>query len=143
MSADPTPVFDDVINRLRTQQPLPVFEDEVPEDTDLEVVNGVFRPFIVIYSGGPIRAGSDHHLVSSKYDTTILYWTMEVYAPVASDAKRICGSLIPIFAAYRPVNSGEMMLEGGMTYSRASNTVRPTQYIKSIGWSARSNLSWV
>lgn len=142
MALNPTPAFDAVITRLKTFQPLPVYESEVPEDTELVVTNGLFQPFLVVYTGGPLRAARDHHLTGTRNDTTILYWTVEAYAPRAADATSIKGSIAPLLTGFVPPDCGELTLEGGMNYSRSSNQVRPTQFIAALGFTARSNLSW-
>lgn len=142
MALDPTPAFNAVITRLRTLQPLPVYESEVPEDKDLVMTNGLFQPFIVVYLGGPIRAARDHNITGTRNDTTILYWTVEVYAPRAADATSIKGRLTSLLTGFVPPDCGELTLEGGMNYSRSSNQVRPTQFIAGLGFTARSNLSW-
>jgi hypothetical protein len=121
---------------------IPVFTSEVPEDSTIVYTNGLFTPFVVLYFGGPIRAARDHSLVSTRNDMTIVYCTAEVYAPRADTAAVIKDSLIDLLTGYSPTDCGELTLEGGLAYSRASNTVRPTQYIESTAWSARSNLSY-
>lgn len=133
----------DVLARIRTANPnAQVFESEVPEDADIPYPNGLFSPFYVVYFGGPIRAARDRGLVSTRNDTTIVYCTVEVYAPKASTAALLKDRLVDLITGFTPTDCGEMTLEGGLAYSRASNTVRPTQYIDSTSWTTRSNLSW-
>lgn len=119
-----------------------VFIAEVPEDKEIKVTNGLFTPFFAIYFGGPIRAAGDHHIVDSAKDSTIVYCTIEAYAARSSEALEMKNRVITSLTGKRPPDCGQLTLEGGMTYSRATNEVRPTMYIESTVFSTRSNLSW-
>ena len=140
---DPTPVFADVEERIRSiVGPIQVFDSEVPEDKDIPVVNGKPVPFVVLFTGGPIRSYRDRHITNSKNDTTILFFTVQVYAPRVDIANTYKGKIIQELTGYRPVDGGEMILAGGNNWTRASNEIRPTQYIAETGFTVRSNLSW-
>lgn len=142
MAIDPSAAWADVIEYLDNNLPLTVYDSIVPEDADIVLTNGLFNPFVVVYSGGPIRSGTDHHISGSRNDTTVLYWTIAVYAPTADVPGVVAGQILNLLAGYKPPDCGEMLLEGGLSYSRGSNTVRPTQYVREIAFNARSNLSW-
>ena len=138
---DPTPVFDDIETKVREiVGPIQVFVAEVPEDADIPVSNGKPQPFVAVFPGGPIRAARGHHIANSRWDTTILFWTILVSAPRADIARKYKGMLIDGLTGYRPVDSGELVLAGGNTPFRASNEVRPTQYLDEVQFSVRSNL---
>ena len=142
MSVDPTPVFEDFIAKVKAiVAPIQVFEGEVPEDSALPVQNGKLLPYIVVYTGGPIRSGRDHHIVNSRHDTTILFFTVQAHAPRADVARHYKGKIAEL-AGEKLVNSGELLLSGGTIYSRASNEVRPTTYIDEVAFTTRSNLAW-
>ena len=144
MALTDEPFRDDLEARIKTAYPnLATYLSEVPEDDALDWNNGLFSPYVVLYFGGPIRAAGDHSLVSTRYDTTIVYCTMEIYAPLARTARTIKNNLVNLLVGYYPTDCGELTLEGGLAFTKASNIVRPTQYIESVGLSARSNLSWV
>lgn len=131
-----------VISRITTQYPnLAVYDSEVPEDSDIQYTNGLFSPFVVVYFGGPIRAARDRGIVSTRNDSTILYCTLEVYAPRSDTARAVRDNLVDLLTGFIPPDCGEMSLEGGFSSSRASTTVRPTQYIRSLAFTTRGNLS--
>lgn len=142
MALNPGPAWADVKARLESGLPLTVYDAQAPEDADIVLTNGLFNPFLVLYSGGPIRSGTDHHLVGSRNDTTVLYWTIAVYAPTPDVTDLIVGQILDLMTGYKPPDCGEMLLEGGLSYKRGLNAVRPTQYVREIAYNARSNLSW-
>lgn len=144
MALTTLPFRADIEARINTAYPnIKTYTSEVPEDNTVAWNNGLFAPYVVLYFGGPIRAAGDHSLVSTKYDTTIVYCTIEAYAPVASTAGLIKDNLVTLLVGFYPTDCGELTLEGGFAFSKASNVIRPTQYVDSVGFSARSNLSWV
>lgn len=131
-----------VVDRIKAAYPnLPVYDSEVPEDSAIKYANGLFSPFVVVYFGGPIRAARDRGIVSTRNDSTILYCTVEAYAPTSDTARVVRDNMIDLLTGSFPPDCGELSLEGGFSYSRASATVRPTQYIRSLAFSTRGNLS--
>lgn len=142
MALNPTPVFDDFEAKLKALvSPVQVFVAEVPEGDNIPMQGGKSVPFVAMYTGGPIRSGRDHHIVSNKYDTTVLFFTVQVYAPTAQIARYWKGKITEL-GGVRLVDSGELTLAGGNTYTRASNEVRPTTYIEEVQFTVRSNLNW-
>ena len=138
---NPTEAFQDVRDELESLG-LAVYHAQVPEYEDLPRSNGVMLPFLVVYNGGPVHGSGSHHIVGTRNDTTVLFWTVSVYAARASEAELYKGKVVNLLAGFRPTDTGELVLTGGMAYSRASNTVRPTLYIEEVSFNARSNLSW-
>lgn len=142
MALDPTPVYKAVEAKVRSATAAPVYISEIPEDESLEYTpDGMLRPFVVLYFGGPIRAANDHSLVSSRNDTTILYFTVECYAGREWDAVKLKGILVDALCGLTGNDFGELILNGSMSYSRSSNKVRPTLYVESFALTCRSNLS--
>lgn len=142
MAVNPVPVFDDFEAKIKAVvAPLQVFDAEVPDDKHIPMQDGKMVPFVAMFTGGPIRSGRGHHIVSNKYDTTILFFTVQVYAPRSDIARTYKGRIVEL-AGTRLVDSGELTLAGGNTFSRASNEVRPTMYVEEVQFTVRSNLSW-
>lgn len=142
MSLDAKPFRDAVKARLEANfTNTDVYTSEVPEDGDINWNNGLFSPYLVVFFGGPIRSARDKGIVSTRFDTTILYCTVEVYAPVADTAAFLKDKVVDVLTGFRPPDCGEMVLEGGLAYSKASNEVRPTQYIDSTAFTTRGNLT--
>jgi hypothetical protein len=139
---NPTSVFEQIKNAVSDAVGYSVYVAEIPEDKSLEYYeNGLMKPFVVLYFGGPIRASQDHHLNDSSRDTTILYVTVESYAARAWDAVQAKGHLVDVLTHITGDNFTRPVLSGSMSYSRASNTVRPTQYIEAFSIITYSNLS--
>lgn len=143
MSLDPTPVF--VAIRDRVQEIMgktEVYENEIPPDSAIPTNSqGLMKPFVVLYYGGPIRSGRDRSLVTTRRDLILLYITIEVYAPSAQLARELKGKLVEELTGMRTDDMSELTLSGfGMSQSRASNTVRPTMYIETQAWQCFSNL---
>lgn len=144
MALSSAPFRDAVKARLEANFPnVDVYVSEVPEDSDINWNNGLFSPYLVIFFGGPIRSARDRGIVSTRNDTTILYCTVEVYAPVFSTAGLLKDKVVDVLTGFRPPDCGEMVLEGGLAYSKASNDVRPTQYVDSTAFTTRGNLTMV
>lgn len=142
MALSSAPFKADVKAQLQAQFPaMHLYVSEVPEDDQINWNNGLFSPYIVLSFGGPIRSARDKGIVSTKYDTTILYCTVEVYAPRSDDAALIKDDVVKRLTGFRPTDCGEMVLEGGLAYSRASNDVRPTIYVESTAFTTRGNLT--
>lgn len=143
MGLNPTPVFRQIENKIKSLVQIPVYVAEIPPDDSLtyDGVTGLMNPFIVLYFGGPIRAAGDHHLNSSRADTTILYVTVECFGARAVDALDIKGLLIDELVDFQGDDFSALILGGSLQYSRSSNTVRPTQYVEAQSFTTRSNLS--
>ena len=139
---DPTQAYEDVIERLRDNLSIKVYETQVPEDSELEYSNGIPLPFAVVYTGAPTRAARGRHITNSRNDTTLLTWVIATYGARPSEARLYKGQVINLLTGWTPSDCGEMTLDGGWTYSRSSNSVRPTQFIEEVAFMARSNLSW-
>ena len=143
MSLDPTSVFDSI--QAQVQEIVgktKVYISEIPPDESVPTDSkGMMLPFIVMYFGGPIRSGSDRSLVNTRNDVSLLYVTIEVYAPTANLARSLKGKLVDGLTGFRTDEMSQVTLSGfGMSQSRASNTVRPTQYIETQAWQCYSNL---
>lgn len=138
MSLDTTPTEDDILNRIQTQVLPRVVEIEALEATQVDL------PFILVEWGEPVRSGLDHHITSTRNDTLIGTGTFTVVSSDSRSAKQVGDKLRNALVGYRPVDSGEMILEGGLvTGSTASTAVKPNRFYRSQGYSWRTNLSWV
>lgn len=144
MALDPTPVFAAIENKAReVLGKTPLYIAEIPPDESLPYDSrGNMLPFVALYFGGPVRAAQDRNLVNVRRDVNILYLTAEVFAPTAAIAMQIKGELIEGLTGFIGDDMTPLTLSGlSMAATRASNTVRPTQYIEMQSWQCRSNLS--
>ena len=144
MALDPTPVYRSIEAKVReVAGKTPVYVAEIPPDDQLPMdSHGTMLPFIVLYFGGPIRSVRDRNLVSTRRDVNILYLTVEVFAPMPEISQQIKGRIIDGITGFQEGDMSELTLSGlSLSSTRASNTVRPTQYIDMQSWQCMSNLS--
>lgn len=141
MGINPAPTFQSIKTHVRSLVQYRVLTAEMSPNEAIEVdAKGKPKPYIVINFGGPIRAARDRGLVSAKYDSTILFITLDVFAGTDDDALAIKGYLLDNLVGWVPEGATELVPAGGMTHSRAASAVRPTQYIESISFQCFSNL---
>jgi hypothetical protein len=136
MSLSTSSVEDAIEERLKTINPR-VYISEVPDD-----VSTPKSPYIVVYFGGPIRAAGDHHITSSRNDTNIFYCTVQVIGRTDKAARDVNNLIRDSLTGFRPPDCGEMVLEGGLSYSSGNGDTKPTDYYRETGYSMRTNLSW-
>lgn len=127
---------DDIVRELRTKVAR-VFVSGVPD------VNATPQmPYVVLYFSPPIRAARDRGIVSTRHDTNLLGVSVEIVSTTDDSARAVQDIVLDTLVGYRPTNSGELILEGGTSYASAATTVKPSRYTRSIGFTARTNLSW-
>ena len=120
----------------------PVFDTEEPETVSLTYDKfGVFQPYHVLLFGGPIRSERDRSLCGAAQDPVIVALTAYSFAPNTTQLRTIHGELVDALTGFYPTASGEMTLQGGMNFSIASNTVRPTLYGRTTFFEFLTNLS--
>lgn len=136
MTLNTAPAEDDIKATVQAVTPR-VFISEVPGDVPTPAM-----PYVVIYFGGPIRAASDHHITSTRADTTIGYCTVQVVSETDTSARDVNNRILNALVGHRPPDSGEMILETGASRSNGTNEVKPTKYYRETGYSYRSNLQF-
>lgn len=144
MALDPTPTFDSILVKAKeVLGATPIYVGEIPPDEAIPFDSrGTMLPYVALFFGGPVRAAQDRNLVNVRWDVNILYVTAEAYAPTAELARQIKGQLIEGITGFVGEDMTPLTLSGlSMAASRASNVVRPTQYIEMQSWQCRSNLS--
>lgn len=144
MALDPTSVFDSILNKTKEiMGNTPVYVAEIPPDEKIPTDSrGNMIPFVSLSFGGPIRSASDRNLVSVRRDVNILYVTADIFAPTATIARQVKGRLIEGLTGFAEGDMTELTLTGlSLSLTRASNVVRPTQYVEMQSWQCRSNLT--
>jgi hypothetical protein len=136
MSLDTTQTETDIINRIKTVLPR-VYITEVPDGTDPG------DPYVVVYFGEPSRIGTDHHLTSTRNDTLRGFLTIQVISRTDAAASAIKNRIKNALVGFRPADSGEIIAEGGLSYSEASTSGASTKYYRELGFSYMTNLTWV
>jgi hypothetical protein len=136
MSLATAPLEDDIVSIVSAILPR-VYVSQVPADVPTPQV-----PYIVLYFGGPIRTAGDHHITSTRNDTTMGFCTVQVISETDTSARDVNDRVRDALVGHRPPDAGEMVLENGLSYSRGNNEVTPTKYYRESGYSFRSNLQW-
>jgi hypothetical protein len=112
-----------------------VFVSEVPDSTPTPAF-----PYVTLFFGGPIRAGTDHHITSSRNDTMVAYGTAQVQSLTDASARDVADVVRNALSGFIPPNCGELIIEGGLSYSNGTNAVPPTKYYREVGFTFRTNL---
>jgi hypothetical protein len=136
MSLDTGPLEDDIEAVVRSVVPR-VWISEVPD-----TVQTPAYPYAVIYFGGPFRAAGDHHMTSTRNDTNIAYCTVRVVSETDKSARDVNNRIRNALVGHIPPDSGEMGLEGGLTFNNGSGAVKPTKFFRETGYTFRTNLNW-
>src|SRR5690606_21168971 len=103
--------------------------------------NGIPNPFYVVRFGGPVRAARGKNITSSRDHVNIMFVTVACMAPTIDAMKWLYGKAIDVLTGYTPPNSGEMILEAGLSYSKGISTVKPTKYLKDVNFTFRTDLT--
>lgn len=127
---------EDILSRVQTNVLSRTYDTEVPEGTTPAY------PYVVVYFGTPVRSASDHHITSTRNDTLIGYVTVQVISKDAVSARAIASKAQGELTGYRPVDSGEMILDGGTAYSRVATDTKPTRFYRELAFSYRTNLTF-
>jgi hypothetical protein len=136
MSLDTAPIEDDIVAIVRAVVPR-VWVSEVPDDVPTPAY-----PYAVVYFGGPIRSARDHHITSTRNDTTWGYCTVRVVSSTDTSARDVNNRIRDALVGHAPPDAGEMYLEGGLQFSNGSGIAPPTKYFRETGYSYACNLSW-
>lgn len=140
MALDTTPTEKDIKTQVESLFPSTprVWVSAVPDDMPTPKY-----PYAVLYFGMPVRIGTDHHITSTRNDTLRGFVTVQWISQNDDSCRDMANKTRALLTGYRPVDSGEMLLEGGTSYSSANGGVKPTLYYRETGFSYLTNLSWV
>lgn len=136
-----TAQVEDIATLMKTNLVPTVYDTEIPPATTVAYTNGIMDPYYVVTFGGPVRASQGRGIVSTRNDVTMLYCTVSCVAPDITGRNYLVDAAIDLLTGYKPVDSGEMVLDGGLQYSNAYADVRPVKYYKDLSFIFRSNLT--
>lgn len=143
MSLDTSDLEDDVLAKIGELFPKEVFDGTIPEDSSLKYDSrDTLIPFAIVEWGDLRRLPNDRGIVSVRQDTYMYYFTISVVAGRSRDARRLMRAVTNGITGYRPTDGGEVVPKATMSFSRASNANRPTQYIYSTTYECVTNLRW-
>lgn len=129
------PIEDDIIARIKTVISR-VYVTEVPSD-----ITPTY-PLVVCYFGGPLRTIKDHGMRSVRSDTLLAYLTVQIISLSDTSARDIADLIRDKLLGYIPVNSGEMIPEGGLGYSKAAVNAAPVKYYRELAFTFTTNLAY-
>lgn len=136
MSLDTGPYEADIKAQVQAICPR-VYVSEVPDGT----ASPGF-PYVVLRWIEPIRMGTDHHMVSSRYDTQRAGVIVTVVSADDDSANKVKNRIKNVLAGYSPPDCGEIRVEGGTSFSTSNTVPRPTTYSREMYLSFVTNLSW-
>lgn len=132
-----TAPYEDAI-KARVQSVIPrVYVSEVPDDEPTPAY-----PYVTLFFGGPIRQGFDHHISGTRNDTMVAYGTAQIQSLTDVSARDVADRVRDVLMGYVAPNCGEIIVEGGLSYSNGTNAVPPTKYYREVGFTFRTNLQW-
>lgn len=137
---DPTPAIEAVKTQLETVG-VSVHDTQVPDEWLNPTDNGIMLPFYVVQYGGPVRAAKGRNITTSRDHVNIMFLTIACMAAEPEAMKWLYGQALNALTGFRPPDSGELILEGGLSYSEGISTVKPTRYLKTISYTFRTNLT--
>lgn len=132
MSLDTTQTEEDILNVIRGVIPR-VYVTEVPAGESPQY------PFVVVYFAVPIRSARGRHITSTRNDLMVGYFTVQVASLDDASARVIMNRIRGALLGYRPFDSGEIVSNGGLSYSRAATQARPMVYYREAGYSYPTN----
>lgn len=141
MSFTITDKLNDIVGLMRSSLVPHVYDTEVPDDSQLSYTNGIMDPYYIVMIGGPVTVSADRGITGVRDDITAMYCTVSCVAPDSTGRNYLVDSALDLLLGYKPVDSGEMILDGGLTYTNAYTDVRPVKYYKNLSFSFRSNLT--
>ena len=139
MSLDVTQTETEIEDRLKTIIPR-VYNTEVPAGIDPSPQG---KPYMVVFFGDPIRTAGDHHITSTRSDVLRGYFTVQVVGADFASVRAIRDRVKNALVGFRPFDSGEIVAEGGISYSRAASNGSDVKYIRELGFSYKTNLTFV
>lgn len=134
-----------ILARLKTIPHLSIYDDEVPfEGTVQPPVDskGNLKPYVNLYFGGPREAADDRGLAGANLNGTIAYVTAQVNGATSDAVRQVKDLVSEKLVGWVPdANSGQLRLEGSVSYRKASTTTMPKMYVYEVAYSYRSNQS--
>lgn len=135
-----------ILARLRTIPHVDVYDDEIPYEVDgptpRKSSNGIILPYVNLYYGGPREAADDRGLCGAQFNGTVAYVTAQINGGTAEMVRRTKDLVTAKLVGWVPdSNSGQLRLEGSVSYRKASTTTIPKLFVYEVAFSYRSNMS--
>lgn len=130
-------VENSIVNRVKDKVLQRVYTSEVPDNESPAM------PYIVANFSYPTRTARDRHITNVRNDTRMGVATFRVVSTTDTSARAIANKLDSFLVGWEPTNSGQMIPEFNTQFSAAGATTQPTLYYRTMGFTFRTNLTWV
>ena len=111
-----------------------VFDTQVPDNQPTPAM-----PYVILQWVEPTRTATDHHLTGVRDDTMRGAVVVQITSSTAASAKDVKNLLAGVLTGYRPTDCGELIPEGGSSYSIAEEQPKPTRFIRELYYSFITN----
>ena len=111
-----------------------VFDTEVPDTSPTPAM-----PYVIVQWVEPTRTAFDHHLTGVRDDSMRGAVIVQILSSTAASVRDMKNVLHPLLTGYRPTDCGELIPEGGSSYSVAQEQPKPTTFIRQLYYSFITN----
>lgn len=111
------------------------FDTEVPDNVATPAY-----PYGVLYFSEPIRTAGSRGLCNSQNDPLKVTLRVQVISSTAASLKPVVDRLKKSLVGWEPPDSGMMNLEGGFSFSRSYDGIKPTEYVRDLYMTYVTNL---
>ena len=136
------PVQDSIITKLNelTQT---VYENGVPDDTQLEYQNGIMLPFIVPFFGGMASSTDGRGIVSARQDLGQSYCVIQCVGPTERSSRQVADAVREKMTGFVPTDAGELRPVTNSRTVLPDFTSRPAKYITEVTFTYPVNVNVV
>lgn len=136
------PVQDSIVVKLN-ELAQTVYENGVPDDTQLEYQNGIMLPFIVPFFGGYARSTDGRGIVSSRQDLGQSYCIIQCVGPTERSSRQVADSVREKMTGFIPTDAGEMRPVGNSRVVLPDFSSRPAKYVTEVTFTYPVNVNVV
>lgn len=129
----------DILARLEVM-PFDVWEDEIPDGKSVTKNSaGDILPYVSVFFGEATPTESGRGIVSVVDDPKRAFCTVQCSAIRSKDTRDLRDLVVTLLEGFRPFDSGEMSIMGGVRYRAASTEIMPTMYIREVAFGYITN----
>lgn len=136
------PVQDSIVVKLK-ELAQTVYENGVPDDTQLEYQNGIMLPFIVPFFGGYARSTDGRGIVSSRQDLGQSYCIIQCVGPTERSSRQVADGVREKMTGFIPTDAGEMRPVGNSRVVLPDFSSRPAKYVTEVTFTYPVNVNVV
>ena len=135
-----------ILGRLETIPHVKIYSDEIPFEGSVQpptdAGSGLVKPYVNVYFGGPREAAGDRGICGAERNGTVAYTTVQVNSGTDDGMRQVKDLVTQKLVGWTPdTNSGQLRLEGSVSYRTASTTTMPKLFVYEVAFSYRSNMN--